>query len=68
MRLHKEGRVPGHTAKYRINRLVYFEEFSDPNKAIAREKEIKGWKRERKIALIEHRNPQWLDLSEDWQE
>ena len=68
VRLHKDGLIPGHTAKYKINRLVYYERFANPTEAIAREKELKGWKRDRKIALIEHQNPQWLDLSADWQD
>jgi len=54
---HKRGLVSGFTRKYRITRLVYFEEFADIRDAIAREKEIKGWKRLRKISLIESRNP-----------
>jgi putative endonuclease len=54
------------TAKYRINRLVYYEETSDVNSALAREREIKGWRRSKKIALIRELNPTWRDLSEDW--
>ena len=50
------------TAKYRVHRLVYFETFADPNSAITREKQIKGWPRARKIALIESMNPRWKDL------
>jgi putative endonuclease len=46
--------------------LVYSELFPDPRSAIAREKELKGWLRSRKVALIEHENPNWLDLSHDW--
>jgi putative endonuclease len=61
---HKQGLAGGFTSKYCITRLVYFEEFSDIRNAIAREKEIKGWKRSRKIRLIESRNPTWEDLSE----
>ena len=61
---HKQALTPGHTARYKINRLVYFELFGSPNAAIAREKEIKGWRRQRKIELIELHNPQWLDLSD----
>jgi putative endonuclease len=63
---HKRGLVSGFTRKYRITRLVYFEEFADIRDAIAREKEIKGWKRLRKISLIESRNPTWEDLAESW--
>ncbi|MGE5801870.1 MAG: GIY-YIG nuclease family protein [Gemmatimonadota bacterium] len=61
---HKQGLVAGFTFKYRVTRLVYFEEFADIRDAIVREKEIKGWKRSRKISLIEGRNPTWEDLSE----
>ena len=64
-----ERRVPEHreglsrfTRKYRITRLVYYEEFADIRDAIAREKEIKGWRRSRKIDLIERRNPAWEDF------
>lgn len=60
---HKNKLVPGFTAKYRITRLVYFEETSDIQAAIAREKQIKGWLRAKKITLIESMNPKWEDLS-----
>jgi putative endonuclease len=59
---HKEKLLPGFTSKYRINKLVYFEATENVSSAIAREKQIKGWLRERKIALIETTNPQWEDL------
>jgi putative endonuclease len=52
--------------KYHITRLVYFEETSDVNAAIVREKHIKGWLRAKKVALIESSNPDWRDLSEEW--
>jgi putative endonuclease len=58
--------VAGHTARYRINRLAYFEIVSDPASAIAREKQIKGWLRSRKIRLIERSNPTWENLAEGW--
>lgn len=61
---HKTGAIPGFTARYKVDRLVYFECTSDPNAAIAREKELKGWKRERKVALIEVDNPEWDDLAD----
>ena len=61
---HKQGSVPGFTTRYRVTRLVYFEEFADIRGAIAREKEIKGWVRSRKTSLIESRNPTWEDLAE----
>jgi putative endonuclease len=60
---HKRGLVPGFTSRYRITRLVYFEEFVEILDAIAREKEIKGWVRTRKTRLIDSRNPTWEDLS-----
>jgi putative endonuclease len=63
---HREGRVPGFTAKYRIHRLVHFESFQDVRTAIGREKEIKGWGRRKKIALIELTNPNWDDLAQEW--
>jgi putative endonuclease len=63
---HKAKLVAGFTAKYNINQLVYFEETTDVRAAIAREKEIKKWRRERKNALVIQINPQWRDLSEDF--
>ena len=65
---HKHHLVAGFTSKYQITRLVYFEETFDVYAAIAREKQIKSWLREKKIALIESMNPDWRDLSEEWQE
>jgi len=64
---HRRHLVAGFTSKYHITRLVYFEETSDVYAAIAREKNIKGWLRSKKIALIESMNPDWQDLSEEWQ-
>ena len=61
---HRQGLVPGFTTRYRIFRLVYFELFSDVRAAIAREKEIKGWRREKKIWLIKRNNTTWADLVE----
>ena len=60
---HKAGRLPGFTQKYRVNRLVYFEATRDVRVAIEREKELKRWRRSRKIELIEKGNPEWKDLS-----
>ena len=60
---HKGGLVTGFTSRYRITRLVYFEEFADIRDAIAREKDLKGWVRMRKTHLIESSNPTWEDLS-----
>ena len=62
---HKRGRNAGFTSRYRVTRLVYFEQFGDIRDAIAREKEIKGWKRSRKTTLIEERNRTWEDLAKD---
>ena len=63
---HKSGSIEGFASKYHCDRLVYYESFDDVHKAIAREKQLKGWRRERKIALIESKNPRWEDLSEKW--
>jgi putative endonuclease len=60
---HKNRVVPGFTSKYKIDRLVYFESTHHVRAAIAREKEIKGWRREKKVRLIESVNPSWKDLS-----
>jgi putative endonuclease len=65
---HKQLAVPGFTQKYRTTRLVYFENTSEINSAIEREKQIKGWLRARKVALIKSFNPKWEDLSVDWYE
>ncbi|MFN2572108.1 MAG: GIY-YIG nuclease family protein [Gemmatimonadales bacterium] len=63
---HKVGLTPGFTSRYRITRLVYFEEFPDIRDAIAREKQVKDWTRVRRIKLIEARNPTWEDLAGEW--
>ncbi len=63
---HKHRLIEGFTSRYNINRLVYCEVFNDVKEAIAREKQIKDWRREKKIALIESVNANWRDLSEDW--
>jgi putative endonuclease len=60
---HRSGKVKGFTAKYKINQLAYYEIHSDPGSAIEREKQIKGWTRAKKVALIESMNPHWQDLS-----
>lgn len=59
---HKRGLTSGFTSRYRVNRLVYFEEFDSICAAIAREKELKGWRRSRKLELVQKRNPGWHDL------
>ncbi len=63
---HKAGIVPGFTTRYGLKRLVYFEETIDVFAAIAREKQIKGWLRRKKLALVESQNPGWDDLSSGW--
>lgn len=65
---HKQKLIPGFTEKYNITKLVYFEETSNVNAAITREKQIKGWLRSKKITLIESLNPEWNDLSAGWYE
>jgi putative endonuclease len=63
---HKSGECEGFTTRYKVDRLVYFEEWQDVNKAISREKQTKRWRRVKKVALIVSINPTWRDLSEDW--
>src|SRR4030042_1964423 len=63
---HKMKLVPGFTTRYGLTTLVYYEFGEDVDGAIAREKQIKGWLRKKKIALIESMNPEWKVLSEDW--
>ena len=64
---HKHKLIKGFTSKYNITKLVYYEEYNDINDAIRREKQIKGWSRKKKIELIESVNPEWKDLSEEWE-
>jgi putative endonuclease len=59
---HRMGTLPGFTKLYKIHRLAYFESFGDIRDAILREKQIKSWRREKKVALIEAANPTWADL------
>ena len=54
------------TQKYNVDRLLYFEETNDVRAVLAREKQLKSWRRNKKINLIEMKNPKWVDLSEDW--
>jgi putative endonuclease len=65
---HKNHLIPGFTDKYNVVRLVYVETFGDALSAIAREKQIKRWRQEKKISLIESTNPKLLDLAADWYE
>ncbi len=66
VRQHKEHAFEGFTARYNIDRLVWYKIYGDVHHAIALEKQLKGWRREKKIALIELLNPTWQDLSEEW--
>ena len=63
---HRQGRIPGFTARYRIHRLVYFETFRDARAAIAREKQIKARDRAKRVALIEAKIPTWEDFGASW--
>jgi putative endonuclease len=63
---HKSGEIEGFSTTYQCDRLVYWESFDEVLKAIDREKQLKGWRRAKKIALIESVNPRWEDLAEKW--
>ena len=63
---HKSGEIEGFSSDYKCNRLVYWERFDDVLKAINREKQLKGWRRAKKIVPIESINPRWADLAEKW--
>lgn len=63
---HKKDLIEGFSSKYKCHRLVFFERFDSIIEAIAREKEIKGWRREKKNRLVESMNPTWKDLAADW--
>jgi putative endonuclease len=65
---HKVNEFRGFTATYNVSRLVWFEEFATPSAAIEREKQLKNWRRDKKIQLIESLNPSWDDLSSEWDE
>ncbi len=65
---HKNKLSPGFTSRYNLTRLVYFEAFSFQDAAIAREKELKGWRRSKKLRLVESMNPRRDDLARDWQD
>lgn len=62
---HKEGVVPGFTKRYNIKMLVYYEVYDDPEYAIKREKQLKKWRREKKLKLISSKNPEWKDLYQE---
>ena len=59
---HCAEQIKGFSKKYHTHKLVYFEEYSDPMTAIAREKQLKSWRRDKKNALVEMKNPDWMDL------
>jgi putative endonuclease len=61
---HKSGKYEGFASKYHCNRLLYYESFDEVVQAINREKQLKGWVRRKKIALIDSANPRWQDLAE----
>jgi putative endonuclease len=63
---HKMDSIEGFTNKYKVHRLVYYETYDQVQRALGREKQLKGWRREKKIALIEKMNPRWQDLAENW--
>jgi putative endonuclease len=63
---HKSGEIEGFSSQYKCDRVVYFETFDIVQKAIGREKQLKGWRRSKKVALIESLNPRWEDLAEKW--
>ena len=63
---HRQKLIPGFTRKYNLTKLVYFEQTENVTSAIEREKQLKGWIRQKKIELIEKSNPTWIDLSQDW--
>ncbi len=63
---HKSKLVEGFTKQYNVNKLVYYEHTTDINSAIAREKQLKGWNRSKKNALVVSMNPNWSDLSNCW--
>jgi putative endonuclease len=66
MQQHKRQVFAGFSSVYNCNRLIWFERYADPSTAIAREKQLKGWTRQKKLALIAQQNASWIDLSEDW--
>lgn len=63
---HKSGIVPGFTKRYNVTRLAYYGDLPDMASAIAREKRIKAWRRQKKVALIGTANPKWVDMSPGW--
>ena len=64
---HRSHLADGFTKKYNVHKLVYFDQTTDVNSAIAREKQLKGWTRKKKVDLISKTNPEWIDLSATWE-
>ena len=64
---HQNELADGFTKRYHVHKLVYYDTTTDVTAAIAREKQIKGWTRQKKNALVETINPEWRDLSKDWE-
>src|SRR5476651_998303 len=62
---HRERLLEGFTKRYQVTKLIYYEDYPDPLSAIAWEKQLKGWRREKKIVLIENRTPRWYDLFDE---
>ena len=62
---HHSKIIKGFTSKYNLDKLVYYEHYNDVNESIVREKQLKGWKRDKKIELIDNINSDWKDLSEE---
>ncbi|HLJ29611.1 MAG TPA: GIY-YIG nuclease family protein [Candidatus Angelobacter sp.] len=63
---HRVGAMEGFSKTYGCNRLVYYESYDNVHKALSREKQLKGWRRSKKIVLIESKNPRWKDFAEKW--
>ena len=63
---HKKKMKEGFTKKYNLHQLVYYEEPDDIGRALEREKQLKGWRRQKKVSLIESTNPEWKDITQDW--
>ena len=61
---HRERLMEGFTKRYQVTKLIFYEDYPDPTSAILREKQLKGWRREKKITLIQKMNPRWVDLFE----
>ena len=66
LRQHRQKLIPGFTRDHNITMLVYYEEIPNPAEMVARERELKDWRRARKVELIQAENPSWLDLSAGW--